>query len=317
MNKKLSEFWRQWLKPMLIAVAILAPLRSVVADWNDVPTGSMRPTILVGDRIWINKLAYDLKMPFTTIHLATWSDPQRGDIIVFRSPADGKRLVKRVVAVPGDVIEMRNDQLFLNGQPASYATSGAVPGESAFVFDETISSRTHAMMICPRLRAMRSFGPVRVPARILFCHGRQPRQQFRFAVLGVRAAQLDRGPGHNRGDVVRPRTLLVSPVRPVCEGFGVGLRQFFGRGKPPARPLRRNVCPAGDPAGRPYRVSACKCGFVGALRPLPRYFTWNAPAVAPLVSTKSFLAALRSVFLMTMPPFLSPCALMTASAPAG
>ena len=115
MRKKLQEFWRAWVNPLLIAVAILSPLRSVVADWNDVPTGSMRPTILVGDRIWISKLAYDLKIPFSTIRLVTWSHPQRGDIIVFRSPADGKRLVKRVVAVPGDVIEMRNDQIFLNG----------------------------------------------------------------------------------------------------------------------------------------------------------------------------------------------------------
>jgi len=52
--------------PAVVAVAILAPLRSAVADWNDVPTGSMIPTILVGDRIFINKLAYDLKVPFTT-----------------------------------------------------------------------------------------------------------------------------------------------------------------------------------------------------------------------------------------------------------
>jgi signal peptidase I len=108
-RKKLWEFWWEWAKPLLIVVAIMAPLRSVVADWNDVPSGSMRPTILVGDRIWVNKLAYDLKVPFSTVHVMTWSDPQRGDIIVFRSPADGKRLVKRVVAVPGDLVELRDD----------------------------------------------------------------------------------------------------------------------------------------------------------------------------------------------------------------
>ena len=115
MRMKLRTFWLEWVKPLLIAVAIVAPLRSVVADWNDVPSGSMRPTILVGDRIWINKLAYDLKVPFSTMRLSTWSDPQRGDIIVFRSPADGKRLVKRVVAVPGDLVELRDDHLCING----------------------------------------------------------------------------------------------------------------------------------------------------------------------------------------------------------
>jgi signal peptidase I len=164
MRTKLREFWREWVKPLLIAVAIVAPLRSVVADWNDVPSGSMRPTILVGDRISVNKLAYDLKVPFSTIRLSTWSDPQRGDIIVFRSPADGKRLVKRVAAVPGEVIEMRNDRLFLNGQPANYEASGAIASESALVFDEIVAGRTHPVMICPSKPALRSFGPVRIPA---------------------------------------------------------------------------------------------------------------------------------------------------------
>jgi len=171
MRKKLLVFWRAWVKPLLIAFAILAPLRSVVADWNDVPSGSMRPTILVGDRIWINKLAYDLKVPFSTIRLSTWSNPQRGEIIVFRSPADGKRLVKRVVGVPGDTIEMRNEQLFLNGLPASYAAGGTISSESAFVFDETVADRTHPVMICPSRPAIRSFGPVRVPAGRYFVMG--------------------------------------------------------------------------------------------------------------------------------------------------
>jgi signal peptidase I len=171
MKKKLRESWWEWAKPLLIVVAIMAPLRSVVADWNDVPSGSMRPTILVGDRVWINKLAYDLKAPFSTIRLLTWSDPQRGDIIVFNSPADGKRLVKRAVAVPGDVVEMRDDRLFLNGQPASYAALGAVASESALVFDEAAAGRTHPVMICPSRPALWSFGPVRVPAGCYFVMG--------------------------------------------------------------------------------------------------------------------------------------------------
>jgi signal peptidase I len=184
MRKKLGKFWREWVKPLLIAVAIVAPLRSVVADWNDVPTGSMRPTILVGDRILVNKLAYDLKVPFSTIRLSTWSDPQRGDIIVFRSPADGKRLVKRVAAVPGEVIEMRNDRLFLNGQPASYEAADAVIGKSALVFHETVAGRTHPVMICPAQRALRSFGPVRVPAGRYFVMGDNRDESFDSRYFG-------------------------------------------------------------------------------------------------------------------------------------
>ncbi len=80
-------------------------LRSCVGDWNEVPSQSMVPAILPGDRIWVNKLAYDLKLPFTTIHLLAWSDPTRGEVIVFFSPKDGTRLVKRVIAGPGDPID--------------------------------------------------------------------------------------------------------------------------------------------------------------------------------------------------------------------
>ena len=76
--------------------------------------------ILEGDRVFVNKLAYDLKVPFTTRHLAQWSNPRRGDIVVFFSPHDGIRLVKRVVGLPGDKIELRNDSLVLNGLPVQY-----------------------------------------------------------------------------------------------------------------------------------------------------------------------------------------------------
>src|SRR3954468_3109835 len=64
--------WESW-RSVIIVVAVLMVVRSVVADWNDVPTGSMKPTIMEGDRIFVNKLAYGLKVPFTTIHLAHWN----------------------------------------------------------------------------------------------------------------------------------------------------------------------------------------------------------------------------------------------------
>jgi len=113
--------WREWFRPLLIIAVVMFSFRSAVADWNDVPTGSMKPTILEGDRIFINKIAYDLKFPFTTWRLAEWDDPTWGDIVVLRSPEDGKRLVKRVVALPDDVVEvLRDGRLFLNGEEASY-----------------------------------------------------------------------------------------------------------------------------------------------------------------------------------------------------
>src|SRR5580693_8030472 len=109
--KKIT-WWKQ-LRGIVFIIVLFAAFRSAVADWNDVPTGSMIPTILEGDRIFVNKLAYDLKVPFTTAHLLTWSDPKRSDVVILFSPADGERLVKRVVAVPGDTIELRNNILYL------------------------------------------------------------------------------------------------------------------------------------------------------------------------------------------------------------
>src|SRR6476659_3159285 len=109
----MKRFWMEWIRPLIITAAVLGSMRSALADWNDVPTGSMKPTILEGDRVFVNKLAYDLKVPFTTWHIATWGQPKRGEIVVFFSPADGKRLVKRVIGLPGDVVELRNERLFV------------------------------------------------------------------------------------------------------------------------------------------------------------------------------------------------------------
>src|SRR5215469_2800555 len=120
LRSRARRWWRREIRPLLILAVVLCSIRSSLADWNDVPSGSMQPTILVGDRIFVNKLAYDLKVPFTTWHLAEWSNPQRGDIVVFFSPYDGTRLVKRVVGLPGDTVELRNDQLVINGKTLSY-----------------------------------------------------------------------------------------------------------------------------------------------------------------------------------------------------
>src|SRR5678815_2390316 len=114
LRSRACKWWKQTVRPMLILALIVFSIRSSLADWNDVPTGSMKPTILEGDRVFVNKLAYDLKVPFTTLHIAEWSNPRRGDIVVFYSPHDGKRLVKRVVGLPGDTVELRNNTLIIN-----------------------------------------------------------------------------------------------------------------------------------------------------------------------------------------------------------
>ena len=168
-----------WLGSTLLMVLVAFSFRSAIADWNDVPTGSMRPTILVGDRITVNKLAYDLKIPFTQVRIATWSDPARGDVVICRSPADGTRLVKRVVAVPGDEIAMRQGRLILNGRPVAYEAADAdrwrealgSGGEDLVFLTEHLPGHPHVVALTRGRANARDFGPVTVPAGRYFMMG--------------------------------------------------------------------------------------------------------------------------------------------------
>jgi len=80
----------------------------------------MRPTLPEGDVVLVDRLAYDLKVPLTDIVLVSLGEPRRGDVVTFTSPRDGMRLIKRLVAVPGDVVELRNERLIVNGVAAEY-----------------------------------------------------------------------------------------------------------------------------------------------------------------------------------------------------
>jgi len=79
----LHGIWLNWIKPIGLAILVVFAIRWTLIDWNDVPSASMEPTILVGDRIFVNKLAYHLKFPFTHWKIATWDEPERGEIVVF------------------------------------------------------------------------------------------------------------------------------------------------------------------------------------------------------------------------------------------
>jgi signal peptidase I len=179
LRSRLRRWWRQEIRGLLILALVLFAIRSSLADWSDVPTGSMKPTIIEGDRVYVNKLAYDLKVPFTTRHIAEWSDPRRGDIVVFFSPHDGKRLVKRVVGLPGDTVELRNNGLVLNGQPVAYKPIAeellrdlSPADRASHVFAaEQLSDRPHAVAGTPAVRALRDFGPYRVPDGHYFMMG--------------------------------------------------------------------------------------------------------------------------------------------------
>ena len=104
---------------LCIVILLVTFARSSLADHYYVPSGSMEPTLVPGDRIIVDKTAYGFRVPLTKIDLFASRTPTRGDIAVFDSPTDGTRLVKRVVAIGGDTVELRNGNLSINGQRLS------------------------------------------------------------------------------------------------------------------------------------------------------------------------------------------------------
>jgi len=128
--------------------------------------------------VTVNKLAYDLKIPFTLLRLAEWEQPARGEIVVFFEPNTGTRYIKRIVAGPGDTIELRNDVLFLNGQRMNYTllSDGRFASEihedpRAVVAKEQDPDQPHWVMALPSRMALRSFAPVTVPPGKYFMMG--------------------------------------------------------------------------------------------------------------------------------------------------
>ena len=128
--------------------------------------------------VLVNRVAYDFKLPLSDTILAELGTPQRGDVVVFLSPQDGTRLIKRLVAVPGDVVQMKDEVLTLNGQPLAYrdpqvVTEPLQPGLSvqAVRATESLGPQPHAVQFLPEVDARRNFGPVTVPAGQYFFLG--------------------------------------------------------------------------------------------------------------------------------------------------
>ena len=118
--KKNKSKVREYAEAIIIAVIIALFVRTFVVQAFKIPSGSMKPTLQIGDHILVNKFIYGVKIPYIQKTLIPINEPERGDIVVFLYPRDrSKDFIKRVIGVGGDVIEIRNKEIFLNGSPCS------------------------------------------------------------------------------------------------------------------------------------------------------------------------------------------------------
>ena len=172
---------KHWLKENRWFIAFILCfgfVRLAIADWNPIPSGSMRPTLLEGDVVLVDRLAYDFKLPLTDTVVAELAAPQRGDVITFTSPKDGVRLIKRLIAIPGDVVEMREEVLYINGSASEYRYSEVMtePLDNGITTPairavERTAEKEHLVQVLPDVPAARSFGPITVPQGAYFFLG--------------------------------------------------------------------------------------------------------------------------------------------------
>ncbi|MCX5700249.1 MAG: signal peptidase I [Candidatus Omnitrophica bacterium] len=116
MTTKKKSIIREWIEAAIFAAFLaFCVIRPFVVQAFKIPTGSMRPTLLEGDLILVNKFIYGAKVPFTQLRLPAINKPKRGDVVVFIYPEDKKKdFIKRLVGLPGDIIEIKNGSIFVN-----------------------------------------------------------------------------------------------------------------------------------------------------------------------------------------------------------
>lgn len=147
---------RETVEAIVIAIILALFIRTFIVQAFKIPSGSMEPTLLIGDHLLVNKFIYGIHIPFTDIRLFPLREPQRGDVIVFKFPKDrSKDYIKRVIAVGGDVVEIRNKKVYVNGRPLNEPY--------AYYADDTILAGSAD----PR----DNFGPVTVPKDSFFVMG--------------------------------------------------------------------------------------------------------------------------------------------------
>jgi signal peptidase I len=180
MQKKKS-FYKEWVEPFLIAAVVALFIRQFIVEAFKIPSGSMIPTLTIGDHLLVNKFVYGPRIPFTDSRIFTWKEPKRGDIIVFKYPEnETKNFIKRVVGLPGDKIEIKNGKLFISDQPVPVTDRGVYEGDDQGVsspyypkprlLEEQLGTVKHRILYLHDQSGY-DYGPVLVPKDSVFVMG--------------------------------------------------------------------------------------------------------------------------------------------------
>ncbi len=162
MTKSKSKL-QEYIEAIVIALLIAFFIRTFVVQAYKIPSGSMKPTLLVGDHILVNKFIYGIKVPYFRNTLVSIKEPRKGDIVVFIYPEDrGKDFIKRVIATSGDTVEIRNKKIYLNGR----------------LFQDTHGVHADQFILPGSIQPRDNFGPVTVPKDSLFVMGDNRDQSY-------------------------------------------------------------------------------------------------------------------------------------------
>ncbi len=166
----MQPWWLDWTAGLFPVIVVVFVLRSFLFEPFKIPSGSMVPTLLVGDLILVNKYHYGVRLPVLNRKIVQNNDPQRGDVMVFRYPPDPRMdYIKRVVGLPGDEVSYLNQTLLINGKPVPTQAQGDYYDEDSLryapLFNEKLGEKDHRMLVDPKRQAFFGTDDKRFPFR--------------------------------------------------------------------------------------------------------------------------------------------------------